>query len=96
MSRIPYLTAEELSDERRLAAKLAASRGGRLVGPGALAAQSSAGRAGRCLAPPHGAPHLPAQTPVGTGDPREPPLYSVATPGAGMRRRRHELVSIVP
>jgi len=37
MSRIPYLTAEELSDEqRRLAAKLAASRGGRLVGPGAF------------------------------------------------------------
>ena len=37
MSRIPYLTAEELSDEqRRLAAQLAASRGGRLVGPGAF------------------------------------------------------------
>ena len=37
MSRIPYLTAEELSDEqRRLAEKLAASRGGRLVGPGAF------------------------------------------------------------
>jgi 4-carboxymuconolactone decarboxylase len=37
MSRIPYLTAEKLSDEqRRLAAKLAASRGGRLVGPGAF------------------------------------------------------------
>src|SRR5262245_19003897 len=37
MSRIPYLTAEALSDEqRRLAAKLAASRGGRLVGPGAF------------------------------------------------------------
>jgi 4-carboxymuconolactone decarboxylase len=37
MSRIPYLTAEDLSDEqRRLAEKLAASRGGRLVGPGAF------------------------------------------------------------
>jgi hypothetical protein len=37
MSRIPYLTAEELSEEqRRLAEKLAASRGGRLVGPGAF------------------------------------------------------------
>jgi 4-carboxymuconolactone decarboxylase len=37
MSRIPYLTAEELSDEQRsLAEKLAASRGGRLVGPGAF------------------------------------------------------------
>jgi 4-carboxymuconolactone decarboxylase len=37
MSRIPYLTAEELSNEqRRLAEKLAASRGGRLVGPGAF------------------------------------------------------------
>ena len=37
MSRISYLTAEELSDEqRRLAEKLAASRGGRLVGPGAF------------------------------------------------------------
>jgi len=37
MSRIPYLTAEELSDEqRRLAETLAASRGGRLVGPGAF------------------------------------------------------------
>jgi hypothetical protein len=35
MSRIPYLTAEELS-ERRLAEKLAASRGGRLVGPSAF------------------------------------------------------------
>ena len=33
--------------------------------------------AGRCLASPHGAPHLPAQTPVGTGDSLEPPLYSV-------------------
>ena len=47
-----YLTAEELSDEqRRLAEKLAASRGGRLVGPGAfwlrnptLAAQADAWR----------------------------------------------------
>ena len=37
MSRVPYLTAEDLSDEqRRLAAKLAASWGGRLMGPGAL------------------------------------------------------------
>jgi hypothetical protein len=37
MSRIPYLTAEDLSDEqRRLAEKLAASRGGRLVGPSAF------------------------------------------------------------
>jgi 4-carboxymuconolactone decarboxylase len=37
MSRIPYLTAEELSEEQRcLAEKLAASRGGRLVGPGAF------------------------------------------------------------
>jgi hypothetical protein len=36
-SRIPYLAAEELSDEqRRLAKQLAASRGGRLVGPGAF------------------------------------------------------------
>jgi 4-carboxymuconolactone decarboxylase len=52
MSRIPYLTAEELSAEQRcLAEKLAASRGGRLVGPGAfwlrnpaLAAQADAWR----------------------------------------------------
>ena len=52
MSRIPYLTAEELSDAQRcLAEKLAASRGGRLVGPGAfwlrnpaLAAQADAWR----------------------------------------------------
>jgi 4-carboxymuconolactone decarboxylase len=52
MSRIPYLTAEELSDEQRcLAEQLAASRGGRLVGPGAfwlrnpaLAAQADAWR----------------------------------------------------
>jgi 4-carboxymuconolactone decarboxylase len=37
MSRIPYLTVEELSEEqRRLAQKLAASRGGRLLGPGAF------------------------------------------------------------
>jgi 4-carboxymuconolactone decarboxylase len=52
MSRIPYLTAEALSAEQRcLAEKLAASRGGRLVGPGAfwlrnpaLAAQADAWR----------------------------------------------------
>jgi 4-carboxymuconolactone decarboxylase len=37
MSRIPYLTADELSEEQRyLAQKLAASRGGRLIGPGAF------------------------------------------------------------
>src|SRR5262245_14615335 len=52
MSRIPYLTAEALSAEQRcLAEQLAASRGGRLVGPGAfwlrnprLAAQADAWR----------------------------------------------------
>ena len=37
MSRIPYLTTEEMTDtQRRLAEKLAASRGGRLVSPGAF------------------------------------------------------------
>jgi len=68
MSRIPYLTAEALSDEqRRLAEKLAASRGGRLVGPGAfwlrnpaLAEQADAWR----LLPLNGAGHLIAPTPV--------------------------------
>lgn len=37
MSRIPYLTTEEMTEaQRRLADKLAASRGGRLIGPGAF------------------------------------------------------------
>jgi 4-carboxymuconolactone decarboxylase len=37
MSRIPYLTTEDMTEaQRHLAEKLAASRGGRLIGPGAF------------------------------------------------------------
>ena len=98
MSRIPYLTAKELSAEQRcLAEHLAASRGGRLVGPGAfwlrnpaLAAQADAWRLlmERHTSLPNACRNWLFSLRTATLPRR--------TPGAGIRRRRHVLVLIVP